>query len=305
MIAALKAEGTGLTLAETPVPDRPGPGEVRVRMLFAPVNPADLLALDGRYSFPTPAGMVLGAEGAGVVEAVGEGGHGLSPGDLVLPLDRGNWCSHRVVRAERLLRAPAGMDPRRAAVLRINPPTAWLLLRAAGAGAGEAIVQNAARSTVATWVRAFAAARGITVENLARGGGTAEDGTVLLPDPEAVRSTPVAALDCVAGAGTGRLAGLLGEGGRIVVFGHLSGEPVSIPSLLLTARDLSLRGLSLRREEAKLSASESAAMWADVWAAADRVRPEQRIARTVPLAALPDWLARCGGSGERVLLDLG
>lgn len=303
-LAATKAEGPGICLTGVDLPDRPGAGEVRVRMLFAPVNPADLLSIDGRYSFPTPPGTVLGAEGAGTVEAVGAGVTDLSVGDLVLLLDRGNWCTHRQVRADRAVKAPPGMDPRRAAVLRINPPTAWLLLHASGAAAGDRIVQNAARSAVGAWVRAFAERRGIGVANLARGGGTTNDGAALAADIDALDGGFAAALDCVAGPDTGKLAARLDEGGRLIVFGHLSGEPATVPSTLLTARDLTVRGLSLRREESKLSAQESAALWADVWAAADRVAPEARIARTIALADLPDHVASGAAAGERVLIAL-
>lgn len=304
ILAAVKAEGPGLAIVEQALPAHPGPGEVRVRMLHGPVNPADMAALDGRYTFPTPPGTPLGAEGSGIVEAVGEGVSGLAPGDLVLPLDRGNWASHRQVNASRLVRVPAGTDPRRAALLRINPPTAWLLLRASLAAPGETIVQNGGRSSVAAWVRAFAAAKGIGVASLARNGGVADDGTPLVADESGIEGEIAAALDCVAGPGTGRLATRVREGGRIIVFGHLSGEPISIASQAVTGRDLTLRGLSLRREEVKLGEDEWRRMWEDVFACAAQVMPERRVEQVLSLTDLPAYIASPGESKGRVLVTL-
>lgn len=78
---------------ETLYLDDPGPGEVRVRMVASGVCHSDLHVVDGEW--PRPAGVVLGHEGAGVVEALGEGvaerplaapptDGGLRVGDLVV-----------------------------------------------------------------------------------------------------------------------------------------------------------------------------------------------------------------------------
>jgi S-(hydroxymethyl)glutathione dehydrogenase/alcohol dehydrogenase len=60
----------------------PGPGEVKVRVVASGVCHSDLSVQNGTIPLPTP--MVLGHEGAGVVEDVGEGVSGLSPGDHVV-----------------------------------------------------------------------------------------------------------------------------------------------------------------------------------------------------------------------------
>ncbi|WP_158102493.1 alcohol dehydrogenase catalytic domain-containing protein, partial [Streptomyces africanus] len=59
----------------------PGPGEVRVAISAAGLCHSDLSVVDGTIPFPVP--VVLGHEGAGVVEAVGEGVTHVSPGDHV------------------------------------------------------------------------------------------------------------------------------------------------------------------------------------------------------------------------------
>jgi NADPH2:quinone reductase len=69
-----------LTLAETATP-APGPGEALIRVEAAGVNFIDIYQRSGQYKVATP--MALGLEGAGVVESVGDGACGVSPGERV------------------------------------------------------------------------------------------------------------------------------------------------------------------------------------------------------------------------------
>jgi S-(hydroxymethyl)glutathione dehydrogenase / alcohol dehydrogenase len=74
--------GDGLPLRiEVLLLDPPGPGEVLVRMAAAGVCHSDLHVVDGEWE--RPANLVLGHEGAAVVEALGPGVADLRPGDLV------------------------------------------------------------------------------------------------------------------------------------------------------------------------------------------------------------------------------
>jgi aryl-alcohol dehydrogenase len=72
---------TPLSLAEVEI-DSPGPGEVLVKVVAAGVCHTDALARDGDMPFPAPG--VLGHEGAGIVEEVGEGVTNVVPGDKVV-----------------------------------------------------------------------------------------------------------------------------------------------------------------------------------------------------------------------------
>ena len=69
--AVLRAAGQPVTIEEVRVRD-PGPGEVRVAIRAAGLCHSDLSVIDGTIPYPTP--VVLGHEGAGVVDAVGAGG---------------------------------------------------------------------------------------------------------------------------------------------------------------------------------------------------------------------------------------
>ncbi|KAK1624014.1 chaperonin 10-like protein [Colletotrichum phormii] len=67
-------------------PSPPGPGQVRVRMLLASINPSDLVTISGAYPLRTTLPHVPGFEGVGVVESLGEGVADLTLGQRVLPL---------------------------------------------------------------------------------------------------------------------------------------------------------------------------------------------------------------------------
>jgi len=90
-----------LSYADVPEPE-PGPGEARVRLAAAGVNFIDVYKRTGLYPTETP--FVLGEEGAGEVEAVGEGVTEVSPGDFVAWAGAlGSYAEKVVVPVERLV----------------------------------------------------------------------------------------------------------------------------------------------------------------------------------------------------------
>src|SRR5215218_7287134 len=94
-IGILAGKAGAIRVEPLPMPGAPAPNGLVVRMLFAPVNHADLLVIDDDYAFALDSDAPMGAEGVAVVEQVGSRIADLRPGDLVLPLDRGNWTRYR------------------------------------------------------------------------------------------------------------------------------------------------------------------------------------------------------------------
>src|SRR5215813_14154144 len=128
---------------DAPDVGEPGPGEVVFDVLAFPINPADVSFCRGSYRLRPPLPAPPGAEGVGRVVAVGVGVSGLKPGDLVINMQRENWAQRRRVRAEDAIPIPSGLDLLQAAMLRINPPTALLLLEDHVAlGPGDWVIQN-------------------------------------------------------------------------------------------------------------------------------------------------------------------
>lgn len=297
---------------ELPRPAPPAGRAVLVRMARAPINPADILATEGRYAFALAEDAPLGAEGVGIVEAIGPDVEAVEVGDAVLPLSRGNWCRFRLLEENDVIVLPGGLALDQAAMLRVNPLTARLVLASSGVRPGDTIVQNAASSAVARWVRFFAARQDVAVIDVVRRADS-ELPLAIVDGPDLAQqvlattfSRPVqAALDCVAGEATGRLAACLAPGSRLVVFGHLSGAPMSVRSQLMTAGGLSIVGFSLRSAEAMLGPEGVQQMFAQLFALIGDELPRSPIKAIYPLSEIADALAATkAAGGGRVLLDL-
>ena len=132
---AIRAHAAGgpevLSLDAVPVPE-PGPGEAVVRLAFAGVNFVDVYFRSGLYD-PGPRPVVLGREGAGVIEALGPGVDGLVVGDRVAFTDAAGAYAERIrIRADRLLPVPPGLSDQQAAALPLQGMTADYLVRTIG-----------------------------------------------------------------------------------------------------------------------------------------------------------------------------
>ena len=102
-----------LQLEELPTP-RPGAGEALVRVEAAGVNYMDVYTRTGAYGGEMP--LTLGSEGAGVVEAVGEGVTDVRAGQRVAWASvPGSYATHVVARVDKLVPLPDGVSTRDAA----------------------------------------------------------------------------------------------------------------------------------------------------------------------------------------------
>lgn len=91
---------------------QPGPGEVRVRVLAASVNPVDWKMRSGeaKERFPVEFPGILGRDVAGIVDALGDGVSGFAEGDKVFALARRTYAELCVVKASDLAHIPEGLD---------------------------------------------------------------------------------------------------------------------------------------------------------------------------------------------------
>jgi NADPH2:quinone reductase len=135
-------------------PGRPGPGEALVRHEAVGLNFIDVYYRTGLYPLPSlPA--VIGMEGAGVVEEIGEGVNEVAVGDRVayagIPV--GAYADIRRIPAERLVKLPDRISTRQAAAMMLQGMTARYLLRACyKVSAGETILIHAAAGGVGSIV---------------------------------------------------------------------------------------------------------------------------------------------------------
>ncbi|WP_348647182.1 quinone oxidoreductase [Aestuariivirga sp. YIM B02566] len=150
-------------LVDVDVPS-PGKGEIRLRQTAIGLNYIDTYHRSGLYALPLPAG--IGMEGAGVIEAVGEGVKGLKVGDRVAygVGPRGAYARHRNVPASRVAKLPKSISDETAAGMMLKGLTVRALLRSVyKVKRGETILFHAAAGGVGVIFTQWAKALGVKV----------------------------------------------------------------------------------------------------------------------------------------------
>ena len=260
-LAAFGSKPPALTVENTAALE-PGAGEVLVRMLAAPINPADLNVIEGTYGELPSLPCTIGNEGVGVVERVGALVSGFAVGQTVLPLAFGTWAEQMVVPAESLVALPEGLDPLQAAMLVVNPATAWRMIHDfVKLQPGDWIVQNAANSGVGRSVIQLAKALGLRTLNVVRRAELIDELRVSGADVVVTEDTdlrtetltlcggvlPKLGLNAVGGASALNVANALCVGAPLVTYGAMGRQPLKIPNGLLIFKNISFQGFWLRR----------------------------------------------------------
>lgn len=229
----------------------PGPGQLRLRQEAAGLNFIDVYHRSGQYPQPLP--FTPGVEGAGVVEALGEGVTHIAVGDRVAyggPL--GGYAEMRLIDADKVVKLPDAISTEQAAGMMLQGMTAQMLVRSVFPIAkGDFILVHAAAGGVGLILTQWAAALDATVigtvgteekAELARAHGCAHpiiyskqdfvaevkritDGAMLPVVYDSVgRDTFLKSLDCL------KVRGLM------VSFGNASGPPDPIPPQILAQK---------------------------------------------------------------------
>ena len=136
-----------MELESLPIPT-PGPGQALIKVEAAGVNFIDIYQRSGAYKLPLPLG--LGLEGAGTVEALGEGASGVKVGDRVAWTQiSGSYATHNVVPADRLVQLPDGLSSKDGAAAMLQGMTAQYLVHSTyPLKAGETALIHAAAGGV-------------------------------------------------------------------------------------------------------------------------------------------------------------
>jgi NADPH2:quinone reductase len=253
----------GVELVERPVPT-PGRGQVLVHMRAAPINPNDLMFLDGAYEVKKPLGTLAGFEGSGAVVASGGGpiARYMLGRDVACAAGDGDgtWAEYVCVDAMRCAPLGKGTDPIQGAMLLTNPLTAMVLLETARRAGHRAFVQNAAAGAIGRMLVRLCARERLTLINVVRRREQAEalraigaEHVVVTADPGAdaelgalcERLAVRFAFDAIGGESTGKLASAIGRGGRILVYGMLSGAPCQVDPNVLVFRRLRIDGFTM------------------------------------------------------------
>jgi mitochondrial enoyl-[acyl-carrier protein] reductase / trans-2-enoyl-CoA reductase len=278
---------------------KPAADEALVEMRAAPINPANINAIEGKYPARREVPAIPGMEGSGVVVEIGADVKSVRKGALVImPHDIGTWREAVAVKASELVVVPTGIDPVNASMLKINPLTAWRLLHGyVDLARGDWVIQNAANSAAGRAVIEIAHDLGFKTVNVVRRAELidelrAEGGDVVLVDNQDLRDEVKAAtngapirlgLNSVGGDSALRVANCLAFGGTLVSFGAMSLQPLKIPTGLLIFKDLRFRGIWINHWYDNASMQERMAAFNPLFEMAKRGLLRTKVEKSYPI----------------------
>ncbi|XP_014665497.1 PREDICTED: trans-2-enoyl-CoA reductase, mitochondrial-like [Priapulus caudatus] len=239
--------------------------DILVRLLVAPVNPADINTIQGTYGVSPPLPAVGGNEGVAEVIDVGDAVRFCRPGDRVIPAipGCGTWRTHSIMFADQLRKVPDGVPDAEAAMVAVNACTAYrmlcdyeLLKR------DDVIMQNGANSGVGQNVIQIAREMGLLSINIVRDRDDMADlkrhlmalganyvftedsfrkeGGAFFKNEKKLR--PKLAFNCVGGKSSTELMRHLDDGGKMVTYGGMSRQPIIIPTGVMIFKRLKAEG---------------------------------------------------------------
>lgn len=249
---------------EDRTPPEPPAGQVRVRMLASPVNPSDLMMIRGQYGILPELPATPGFEGVGIVESSGGGLLGkflIGKRVAVLNSTNGNWQEQTVVPAKQAVPLGKELTVEQAAMFFVNPATAYVMTRQVlKVPRGAWLLQTAAGSALGRMVIRLGRQFGFRTLNVVRRHEQIAELKALGADavldagpdelPAAVAELTGGAgiryaIDPVGGPIGSAVVRSLAQGGRMLVYGTLSNEPLSFSPRDLMTPDASISGFWL------------------------------------------------------------
>lgn len=297
-------------------------GELCVRMIAAPVNPADINFVQGVYGIKPVLPSGAGLEGVGRVE------QSLSSdflvGDVVITLSGvGSWAEYQVAPASQFLKVRGDIeDLAQVAMLKVNPLTAWrALMGYRSLKPGDWVVQNAANSGVGRCFIQLAKSMGLRTINLVRRDSLIPElealgGDIVLVDEKEATAKmldltggarPVLASNCVGGDSATRLMDMLAPQGTMVTFGAMSKQSIKVPNGFLIFKGVELKGLWVTQWLKNAPREEVVAAYASLADLMAKGKLSQAIEGEYALSSLTEAVTRAQEDerGGKVLLRLG
>ena len=283
-------------------------GEVRMKILAAPINPADLNWIEGTYGTRPILPETPGTEGVGEI---------IETTDALFPIGQRvmfiyyahSWQEQRICATSQLYRVPAEVDPLQLAMLKVNPATAWLMIHHfTQLGGNFCLVQNAANSAVGQCVIQIARVLGITTINFLRNAKMIPElmrlgaDAVFTDDNAGIDAARAfiserglqvkLALNAVGGDSALRLLNLLSLRGVHVTYGAMGRRPLTIPNKFLIFQDIQIRGFWLTNWLENTDMAEIHATYDSLAALMQRHALTQKVDSVYPLSDYASALAR-------------
>ncbi|KAM7344965.1 enoyl-[acyl-carrier-protein] reductase, mitochondrial-like [Cochliomyia hominivorax] len=248
--------------------DKPQNNQVLVKILAAPINPADINTIQGKYPVKPKFPAIAGNECVAEIVEVGDKVKNLSKGQHVVPYvtGMGTWTTHAVFSEEQLMPVSNKIGLAEAATITVNPCTAYRMLKDfMKLSPGDCVIQNGANSAVGQAVHQLCKAWGYKSVGVVRSRPDIDQlksylkslGATEILTEEEIRTTtlfkegklpkPKLAFNCVGGKSATEVTRHLSDKGIMVTYGGMSREPVIAPTAALIFKDIAFRGFWMTR----------------------------------------------------------
>lgn len=251
------------------------PGEVRVKVLASPINPADFMFIEKTYRVEPVYPQIAGFEGAGMI--VDNGGDENFPVNMLVAFRHKNvWAEYVNIPKPKLILLQKQIPVEKAAQLALNPVTAWALLEESGAKAGEWIILSAVGSALGKLIIQLANRKGIRTLALVRGNDQqspllslgvsaiyyADAHDLELQIQSLTRGEKIAGfLDAVGGNLATKVIKTISANGRIIHYGLFSEELVTYHNADLIFKNLIIKGFGIDAWLQSKTDTELKAVW--------------------------------------------
>ncbi|EZA61544.1 hypothetical protein DMN91_003781 [Ooceraea biroi] len=310
--------------------EQPASDQVSVKWLLAPINPADINTIQGKYPSRPALPAVPGNEGVGEVVAVGSGVRNLGVGDKVLPNgpNFGTWRTRANYESKDVMRIPNDIGLVEASMMNVNPCTAYRMLKDfVPLKSGDTVIQNGGNSAVGQLVIQLCKIWNYKSVSVVRDRPNIQElkdqlmslGADEVLTEEEVRKTqlfkskklpaPKLALNCICGQSAVEIMRHLGHGGVVVTYGGMSREPLTVPASALIFKDISLKGFWMTAwTKLNTESQERAKMFEDLAAFFRNKTLQSPPHKLVPFCDYQEAVAKAlsfdGRTGVKYILDL-
>jgi len=266
-----------LTLRDVSSPS-PEEDQVLIKVSARPIQPADLLFIQGRYRVKPVFPQAAGLEGVGTIVSCGTGVLKYKVGDRVAFRSKGSWAEYALAPTSRIYPVPSIISDRVACQFSLNPLTAWGLLAECNLPRSSRILVTAGRSIVAGLLVSLAKRKGLTTTLLVRDNGrysALNDDNHVIANGASVADTLQdvvrnhgefhAVLDSVGGSDTVALINSLAPKSRLISYGILSDTDIMLKASQILFRSVTWQGFGIDEWLDRVSAEELSIAQETLW----------------------------------------
>ncbi len=248
--------------------------ELIIEVLYFPINPADLLFIEGNYASKPKLPSSLGAECIAKVKRIGKDIKKFRIGDVVIPLSRDNWVEEKVCKETEVVKVNKNINLIQGSMLKVNPASAYLMLNNyVKIDQNNHIIQNASNSGLGRYIIQLCKIYGIKNINIVRREELKNNlknigADYVFTDKEVknnfkfIKSLKAKLfIDAVAGENVDNIANLLEENSTIINYGLLSKKKIELNPSKIIFNNISLKGFWLTKWLAQMSYKEVTSLY--------------------------------------------